>query len=158
MNKILIAIDGSECSLKAVNYAGDHFSGIADLQITLLHVLPVPAVFWDEGHFLSDEEKKQRAAFFERWKNDQRQKFGPAFREAVEMLIRKGIKRGRIKIKEASDIVDAADRILDETRRGGYKTVLVGHCRHDEAKHFIRGSVTREIAHRLEGATLSIVE
>ncbi len=155
---MLIAIDGSECSMKAVHYAADHFSGIEDLQITLLHVLPMPAVFWDEGHFLGEEEKKERRRFFEQWQDERRRDFESAFRRAEEILIKKGIKPGQIARREAGDTVDAADRILDETRSGGYKTLLLGHCRHDGAAHFIRGSVTREIAFRLEGTALTIVE
>ncbi|MDA8388372.1 MAG: universal stress protein [Nitrospiraceae bacterium] len=158
MNKILIAIDGSECSMKAVNYAGDHFSGIDGIEITLLYVLPMPAVFWDEGHFLSDEEKRERGRFLEQWKDEQRLKIEPVFQKATEVLAGKGVKREQIVLKTASDTVDAADRILDETRSGGFKTMLLGHCRHDTASHYIRGSVTHEILHRLQGTTLIIVE
>ena len=158
MNKMLIPIDGSECSMKAVRYAASHFQGMPGLQITLLHVLPMPAVFWDEGHMLNEEEKSERRRFFEQWKEEQRKRFEPSFREAFEALIQKGIKHEQIIIKDASDTVDAADRILDETRSGGYDTLLIGHCTHDRASHFLRGSVTLEIAHRGAGAALSIIE
>ncbi len=144
--------------MKAVRYAAEHFAGMAGVQITLLHVLPVPAVFWDEGHVLSEEERKERRRFFEQWREEQRKRFEPAFREAFEALVQKGIRREQIIIKDASDTVDAADRILDETRSGGYKTLLIGHCKHDKASHFIRGSVTMEIVHRGAGAALSIIE
>ena len=156
--RMLIPIDGSECAMKAVRYAAEHFSGLAGLEITLLHVLPVPAIFWDEGHMLSEEEKKERRRFFEQWRQEQRRTFEPAFREAYETLVQKGIKPGQIIVKEASDTVDAADRILDETRTGAYQTLLIGHCKHDRASHFLRGSVTLEIIHKGPGATLSIIE
>jgi nucleotide-binding universal stress UspA family protein len=158
MNKMLIAMDGSGCSMKAVKYAGEHFSGISDLQITLLHILPMPAIFWDEGHILGEKEKEDRKRFFDQWKNEQLLKFEPFLDEAVEVLVRTGIKREQISINDATDTIDIADRIIEETRNGGYQTLLIGHCRHDEATHFIRGSVTREIMHRGSGATLSIVE
>ena len=144
--------------MKAVRYAAEHFSGMEDVQITLLHVLPVPAVFWDEGHMLSEEEKKERRRYFEQWREEQGRRFEPYFREAFDTLAQKGIKREQIIVKDASDTVDAADRILDETRSGGYDTLLIGHCRHDRASHFLRGSVTLEIAHRGAGAALSIIE
>jgi Universal stress protein family len=35
MKKILVAIDGSPCALKALEYVGEQFSGMNDLQITL---------------------------------------------------------------------------------------------------------------------------
>ncbi len=158
MKNILIPIDGSECSMKAVRYAARHFSGIEGLKITLLHVLPMPAVFWDEGHMLGEEEKKERRRFFEQWRLEQRERFEPSFREASDTLVKSGIDRARITVKDASDTVDAADRILDETRGGGYDMLLIGHCKHDRAAHFIRGSVTLEIVHRGAGAALSIIE
>ncbi len=158
MNKMLIAIDGSECSMKAVRYAGDHFPGIEELQITLLHILPMPAIFWDEGHILSEKEKEDRKRFFSQWKSEQLRRFEPVLDEAVELLVKKGIKRDQISVKDASDTIDIADRIIEETKSGGYETLLIGHCRHDKTTHFIRGSVTKEIMLRGAGATLSIVE
>jgi hypothetical protein len=50
MRKILIAIDGSEGALKAVDYVGRQFSGINDGIITLFYVSPgVPPELWDDG-------------------------------------------------------------------------------------------------------------
>ena len=144
--------------MKAVRYAAENFPGVSGLEITLLHVLPVPAVFWDEGHMLNDEEKKERRRFFEQWKQAQRKRFEPAFNGALEVLIKSGIRREQIIIKDASDTVDAADRIIDETRSGGYQTLLIGHCKHDKTSHFLRGSVTMEIVHRGAGASVSIIE
>jgi hypothetical protein len=40
MKKILIAIDESKGSLKAVEQAGQQYGGTTDLHITLFHVLP----------------------------------------------------------------------------------------------------------------------
>ena len=61
MKKMLIAIDGSDCSLRAVEYAGKQFSGVSDLQIILLHVLPYPpAPLWDDGHIPTGEERAKK--------------------------------------------------------------------------------------------------
>ncbi len=68
MRKVLIAIDGSEGAQKAVDYAGRQFAGISDLQITLYHVSPgVPPELWDDGHILSEEEKKAREKVRDKW-------------------------------------------------------------------------------------------
>ena len=61
MRKILLAIDGSACSSRAVAYCGKQFAGVPDLSVALLHVLPnLPAQFWDDGHILSEQEKEAR--------------------------------------------------------------------------------------------------
>ncbi len=61
MKKILVAMDGSEGSMKAVEYVGSQFSGLTDLHITLLHVLPYPpAPLWDDCHIPGKGEQEER--------------------------------------------------------------------------------------------------
>lgn len=68
MKKILIAIDNSAGSLKALDYVGRQFSRRKDVQITLYHVLlGEPPEFWDDGHILTEEEKKARKDVIEKW-------------------------------------------------------------------------------------------
>ncbi|HKK99483.1 MAG TPA: universal stress protein, partial [Desulfotignum sp.] len=49
-NKILVAIDGSENSKRAVEYVADIVKGCRDFDITLLHIerLPDRDIFADE--------------------------------------------------------------------------------------------------------------
>src|SRR5512135_3322912 len=104
MNKMLIAIDGSQCSMRAVDYAGRQFTGNRDLRVTLLHVLPYPpAPFWDDGHILSEQEKAARNSVIEKWLVNQRAKLEPLFKEAVELLIGQGIGPEQIEKKSISD-------------------------------------------------------
>ena len=104
MKKILLALDDSPCSMKAVEYAGQQFSGAADLQLTLVHVLPnLPAIFWDEGHILSDDEKKERRKVVDTWLSKQKQKIEPVMQSAVKVLVRHGIKAESI-MKNSSPI------------------------------------------------------
>ncbi len=64
---MLIAIDGSKGALKALDYVGEHFAGARDLQITLFLVLQgVPPDLWDDGHILSEAEKKGRRAVLDK--------------------------------------------------------------------------------------------
>ena len=59
MKKMLIAIDDSPNATKAVEYVAQQFAGAADLEVGLVHVLPnLPAIFWDEGHILSEERRR----------------------------------------------------------------------------------------------------
>ncbi len=44
---VLIAFDGSASAMKAVDYVGSQFSGLKDMKVTLLYVVPnVPPQFW----------------------------------------------------------------------------------------------------------------
>ncbi|MFI5295215.1 MAG: universal stress protein [Thermodesulfovibrionales bacterium] len=159
MNKMLIAIDGSQCAMRAVDYTGRQFSGNRDLRITLLHVLPYPpAPFWDDGHILSEDEKAARNSVIEKWLANQRARLEPLFKEAVKMLIGKGIGPEQIEKKSISDSTDVAESILEEARDGGYQTLVLGRCGLSASKRFLMGSVTTKIVNNGSGMAICIVE
>ena len=159
MNKMLVAIDGSQCSMRAVDYAGRQFSGNRDLRVTLLHVLPYPpAPFWDDGHILSEQEKAARNSVIEKWLVNQRAKLEPLFKEAVELLIGQGIGPEQIEKKSISDSTDVAESILEEARDGGYQTLILGRCGLSASKRFLMGSVTTKIVNNGSGIAICIVE
>lgn len=159
MNKMLVAIDGSQCAMRAVDYTGRQFSGNRDLRITLLHVLPYPpAPFWDDGHVLSEDEKAARNGVIEKWLANQRAKLEPLFKEAVEMLIGKGIGPEQIEKKSISDSTDVAKSILEEARDGGYQTLVLGRRGLSASKRFLMGSVSTKIVNNGSGLAICIVE
>jgi nucleotide-binding universal stress UspA family protein len=159
MNKMLVAIDGSQCAMRAIDYTGRQFSGNRDLRITLLHVLPYPpAPFWDDGHVLSEEEKAARNSVIEKWLANQRARLEPLFKEAVEMLIGKGIGPEQIEKKSISDSTDVAKSILEEARDGGYQTLVLGRRGLSASKRFLMGSVSTKIVNNGSGLAICIVE
>jgi hypothetical protein len=87
MKKTLIAIDDSPNAFRAVEYVAQQFAGAADLEIELVHVLPnLPAIFWDEGHILSEEEKRDRKKVVDKWIDDRKAKMEPVFKKAIDAL------------------------------------------------------------------------
>ena len=159
MKKMLIAIDGSQCALKAVDYVGRQFSGVDDLLITLLHVLPYPpAPLWDDGHIPTKEEKEGRDNAIETWLKVQRSKAEGIFGKAVDILTSNGFSAHQIEKKTVSDSTDVASSILEETRDKGYQTLIVGRCGHSRTKQFIIGSVTMKIISHGAGVAICVVE
>jgi nucleotide-binding universal stress UspA family protein len=159
MKKVLIAVDDSKCAMKAVDYTGQFFSGVNDLQLTLVHVLPnLPAIFWDEGHFLSDDEKKERKKVLDTWLARHQQKLEPIMRSAADRLIKSGIKAEQIKTKFISDSTDTAQSILEEAKDGGYQTIIIGRCGISQGKHLLLGSVTSRVIHLGTGVAICVVE
>ncbi|MDA8241453.1 MAG: universal stress protein [Nitrospiraceae bacterium] len=156
---MLIAIDGSDCAKRAVEYVGRQFAANRDLRISLLHVLPYPpAPFWDDGHILSEAEKALRNQVIEKWLTNQRTKLEPLFKEAAEILISQGIKPEQIEKKSISDSTDIAESILEETRDGGYQTLVLGRCGLSASKRFLMGSVTTKIINHGAGIAICVVE
>lgn len=157
--KILLAIDGSACSLRASEFAGDQLSGISGLEITLLHVLPYPpAPLWDDGHILTAEERMDRRQAAEKWFSDQRAKAEPIFDSAIAILGDRGIKREQITKTMISDSSDTADSIIEEARDGKFQMLVIGRCGHQTVKEMFMGSVTSKIVKNGAGIAICIVE
>ncbi len=159
MRKILVAIDGSPCALKAVAYTARQFAGISDVQITLFHVLPyVPAAFWDDGHVLSEEEKEVREKIVDKWLSAQTSRLEPIFRDAIEILLKRGIDQQQIAVRSVSDSYDTAGSILEEARTGGYQTIVIGRCGRSQTERLIMGSVTGKVIDHGMGIAVCVVE
>jgi nucleotide-binding universal stress UspA family protein len=159
MKKVLIAIDDSKDALKAADYAGQYFAGSNDLKLTLVHVLPnLPAIFWDEGHILSEDEKNDRKKVVDKWLADRKAKMEPVFQKAIEALTGKGIKPQQIQTKSISDSTDVAESILEEAKDGGYQTIIMGRRGRAEGKHSIIGDVTSKIVNQGSGMAITVVE
>jgi nucleotide-binding universal stress UspA family protein len=147
MKKILVAIDGSEGSLKAVEYVGRQFNGMPDVRVTLFHVLSgLPPEFWDEDHILSEKERTERKSIEEQWLARQQIKFEPVLQTAREILSRHGIAPKQIDVRFASETISIVpDCIIAEAKTGCYQTLVIGRCGHHHARHLILGSNTSTI-------------
>jgi nucleotide-binding universal stress UspA family protein len=159
MRKMLIGIHDKYCSMRAIEYVGKQFPGANDLELTVVHVLPnLPAIFWDEGHFLSEAEKQDRQKVIDSWLAKQKEKIDPILKSAVDGLVRKGFKPEQVKTKFISDSTDVADSLLEEAKDGGYQTIILGRCGIQEGKHLLVGSVTSKIIHKAAGVAICVVE
>jgi nucleotide-binding universal stress UspA family protein len=153
--KILIAVDDSASSKRAVAYATGLFGKADNVSFGLVHVLPnLPAIFWDEGHILSDVEKQDRKKVVDKWLDAQKAKIEPLFKSAKDQLTAQGAKA--IETKFVSDSTDVADSLLEEARDGKYGTVVVGRSHHSP-KHVL-GTVAGKLAAQGSGLVVTIVE
>jgi len=159
MKKILVAIDDSEGSWRAVDYVGRQFAGIDDLKITLFHVLVgLPPQLWDDGHFLTEEEKAARKTVMEKWLTNQKYVLEPLFKRAVEKLTALGISGDQIETKSVSESFDTIPQcILAEAKADGYQTLVIGRCGRS-VKHFLLGSTANTIINAGAGIAICVVE
>lgn len=132
--KIMIATDGSESALRAVDHVSFMFSGASDVRITLFHVVPKLKDFCkidtDETdgsleEYFTEGDKRCVESFL----LHARKKFTDA-----------GIREDQIEIKEARAIANVGGTIAEEAEKGGYGTVVVGRRGIDKA--FFMGSVS----------------
>ncbi len=159
MRKVLVAIDGSECAFRAVEYCGLQFSGLNDLFVTLFHVLPyMPPQIWDIGHILSPEEKAAQATMMEKWFHNQEERAKPIFQRAMVILRETGIDPRQAETKLITDSIDAAGSILEEARDGNYISLVLGRCGSSGVKELFLGSTTSRIINRGAGLAICVVE
>ncbi len=157
MKKMLIALDDSTSAMRAVEYTAQQFGGNGDIEVGLVYVLPnLPAIFWDEGHILSEEEKQERKRVVDKWIVERKARMEPVFRTAAEILSKGGIKADQIRSKSISDSTDVAQSILEEAKDAGYQTIVVGRC--DRSSKHMLGSVSGRIVNLGAGVAVTVVE
>lgn len=135
--KIMIAIDGSESTLRAV----DHFCFMAgdnpDLKVTLLHVVARLADFCKIDFSEKDEELEEIIL-----KGDKKcvEDF---IVHAYKRFKEAGIRKEQIEIKEVRAIANVGKAITEEAEKGDYGTVVVG--RRGIGNAFFMGSVSKYV-------------
>jgi len=130
------------------------------LQITLfLASQGVPPDLWDDGHILSEEEKRDRKAVPDKLISEQKLRAEPIFQAALEGLIRKGIKPEQIERKSVHESnTNVAECILTEARIGGYQTLVMGRCGRSASAHFLMGSIVSKVINHGAGIAICLVE
>ncbi len=153
---ILVAFDGSESALKAVEYVGSQFSGLKDINVTLFYVIPnIPPQFWDDGHILTPAERQERQVVIDRWFANQNMVLEPLFEKARRVLAEKGLGREQVDTRMAGDEISVADAILEEARTGRYTTLVLGR---QGGVPVLAGGLATTILHRGAGLAICIVE
>ena len=158
--KILVAVDGSETSTRAVEYVGEIVRGCEGIDITLYHVFEIPPMFLEYVGAGKSWEEAQEAR--EKWEEEKREQIEKRiFAPARQILKQKGIREDAVTIRtklaeEAHP--DVALAIIQEIEEEGYGTVVLGKRGITMLKEFMFGSVASKVVHHLEGCAIWIVE
>jgi nucleotide-binding universal stress UspA family protein len=145
---LLLAVDDSEGSRRAVMYVADFFGGFADLFVTLLSILPEPP----EDLFRTDGERREALLRESRSRE-------ALLGEYRRLLAAGGIRDDRIATRlSVRRCASLADAILEEQEQLRCCIVVVGRrglSRHEE---FLFGSTSNRILHRAQRCAVLIVE
>src|SRR5712692_209681 len=143
---ILVAVDGSENSDRAVQYAGTTLKDAKGAQITLFHVLrALPPLLMEYGGTENHPTEAQFGAQLRKDQDDWYKKEGEAecdvLTKARDLLAKTGFDTTRVRLKFGHED-DVARNILEEAREGGHDTVVVGRHGASREKRFFGGGVT----------------
>lgn len=159
MRKLLIGVHDKNCSLRAVTYVMREYPEVRGIEVTLVHIVPnLPAMYWDDGHILSDAEERERGRVIESWAVRQRDYIEPILEAAVRDLVGHGFPPERVQMKIVVGSGDVADSLLDEAVAGAFQTIVVGRCGIADGKHFLVGSVVSKLIHKAVDLAICVVQ
>jgi len=121
--RILLALDGSENSMRTVDYVGKLLGG-SPLDLCLINV-----VRGDETEFVKRVKRE----------------IGSVFEQAKRQLIRSGFNGTQITTKIITGAQSRAKTIVEEAKRGGYGTIVVGRRGLSKVQEFFMGRVSNKV-------------
>ena len=149
-NDILVAVDGSENSLKAVEHLADMIAENTDVKISFFHVTPRLKDFcpvdFEETHTEALEEIIQRG---------DKECIDQFFLHAKKRLNQAGIRENQIHVKVVEGVFRVGKAVLDEYRQGNFGTLVVGS--RGMNKKYFTGSVSRYLINEFSEGALWIV-
>jgi nucleotide-binding universal stress UspA family protein len=145
--KILVAVDEGETSLRAIRYVGRIAAAMPDVFICLLHVYPEPPPdFYTNGGKLEvyQAEKNERAEGI--------------FTQGEKVLFEAGVQPGLIhRAIHLAKGRTISQMVLDIQREGDFGTVVVGKRGVSKAEEYLFGSISNALARNSSNFTTWIV-
>jgi nucleotide-binding universal stress UspA family protein len=145
---LLVAVDGSENSRRAVSFVSDFFGGYGGFRVTLLHIVLEPAA----GHFGSEEERRA-------WLAEREAEARVILDGYRGLLAEGGVPEAQvdvlIEVAQASSIADAILGV-QEWLQGC--TIVVGRRGLSKKEEFLLGSTSNKILHGAKGCAVMVIE
>jgi nucleotide-binding universal stress UspA family protein len=162
LSRILIAVDDSEHSARALRYVGTLLRDARDVQVTLFHVLkPMPRELLEHG---GSEDPAVEIRLAEALHQDQKNWVRAESEieslilvKALELFGKTGFPLDHVTLKFGCED-DIAHNILAEARVGGYGTIVVSRYGSNGLKRMVGGGITDHLLRDASGFTLWVVE
>src|SRR5262249_345151 len=153
--RILLAVDESENSHRAVRYVGSLLKRTPEVNLTLFHVLkPMPRELLEHGGSenpateaqLGSELRQDQAA----WIRKEREAECYVLQRACETLKQSGFDPSRATLVFGHED-DVARNILEVAREGHHETIVVGRHGTSRIKRIFGGGVTDQLLRDAKG-------
>ncbi|MCD6320391.1 MAG: universal stress protein [Candidatus Desulfofervidaceae bacterium] len=158
--KILIAIDGSEASMKSLWYVSETIGGCKEIKITLLSILPEVSKGLENllgpDYINAIPGFRDKVGNIEQLKRQREGEMKAALERGKELLKKTGIPEENIDIKVRSKKEGIAKDILRELEKGGYDTIVVG--RRGLTGAFFMGSISDKIVKYAKNCAVWVVD
>lgn len=145
---ILIAVDESENSQRAVSYVGQMLGGVDGFTVTVLNVINEP----EEDFFPTEEEKKK-------WLAEHRQRIDEQLAAYKQQLLDAGFDEDAVTTRSVLKYCPSmAQCILAERDEKTYSTIVVGRQGLSRSEEFLFGSISSKIVNHAKNCTVWVVE
>jgi len=145
---LLVAIDQSDSSRRAVLYVADFLGGFSGFRVTLLSIIPEP----EEDFFDSDGEQAA-------WIRDKREEANKMLENYRQVLIQSGFDPDKVRIRPCvGDVKSLSEAILDTRCDLTCCTVVVGRHHKTKAEEFLFGSTSNKLIHEAKNCAVWVVE
>jgi len=162
MTRMLIAVDGSGQSERAVEYVGALLRETPEVQVTLFHVLkPIPRELLEHGGSenpqVEDTLSQTLRAQQEEWVQTESAREYPILAQALDVLGKAGFPLDRATTKFGHE-EDVVRNILEEARAGNYGTIVVGRHRNQGTKRLFGKDTVDHLLRDAKDVTVWVVE
>jgi len=148
--KMLLAVDSSENSRKAVDYLGA-FAAHTEAEVTLFYVVRSVGLGFVDDLALRDQEMEKRLT------EESERDIPRMFRSYKESLEKAGVASARIDSKVIMHSSSRAGDIVKEAKDGRYGTIVMGRRGLSKVREFLMGRVSKKVLDRGEGFAVWIV-
>lgn len=147
--KILVGMDSSENAMKAVDYLCSMLSG-KSYEVTLVNVARGIHLFLSESYSLSTPNYINLLKEFE-------QHIQPVLDTARKRLIDAGFDPLLVNTKIVTEADSRAGAIVNEAKKGGFGTIVVGRRGISKVEEFFMGRVSNKIINTAKDVSVCIV-
>lgn len=138
LKTVLIAVDGSENAMKAVDHAGFMLSG-TDVDVRLFHAKRGLRAFFPQSVVEGSQGLE------ELWSTAAGKEIAPHMEAARDMLVRAGLPEGNIAVQVVKGSRNTAADLLKAARTGRCGTVVMGRRGLTGVQAYTMGSVSRKV-------------
>ena len=145
---LLIAVDASESSKRAVMYVADFIGGLEGFRVTLFSIIPEP----EEDFF--DTEAERIA-----WTREKLEETNKLLFNYQQVLVQSGFPPDKVRIRSCvGDTKSFAEEILDIRCDLTCCTVVVGRHHKTKTEEFLFGSTTSKLVREAKSCAVWVVE
>ncbi|MBW1736810.1 MAG: universal stress protein [Deltaproteobacteria bacterium] len=148
-SKIMVAIDGSESSLNAVDHISFMVGDNPDVKLVLLHVTPTLR------DYCTIDFDKESEIVDEVIARGDKQCVDDFYTHAQQRFKAAGINENQISIKEVKSTINVGKTIVDEAKKGKYGIIVVGRKGMNDS--FFMGSVSRYVVNKASNCAVWLV-